>query len=57
MAVLQEAVRALRCEAGPANSAVAGAAASFLLVSVYSAPPRSAYEMVVPSGASLYSGA
>ncbi|KAK9846616.1 hypothetical protein WJX81_007679 [Elliptochloris bilobata] len=33
--VLQEAVRALRCEAGPANSVVAGAASSYLLVSTY----------------------
>lgn len=37
-AVLQEAVRVLRCEVGPANSVVAGAAASYLLVYAYSAP-------------------
>lgn len=47
-AVLQEAVRVLRCEAGPANSMVAGAAASYLLVNAYSAPLATDRHLVLP---------
>jgi len=49
--VLKEGVRALRCTDGAANSAVACAASSYLLVFLYSAPPGSGPCRAVPAPA------